>query len=86
MPAIDISQDRVDALLRRGVVFSIVWLAGLGSGIAVLNGIRARRLINASSGAPRGSGRVWWCLIVGGIGLLIWTPIVAVIIVNQFRH
>jgi len=79
------AQARVDALLRRGMIFSILWLAGFGSAVAVVNALRARRLINASGGALLGMGRVWWCLIVGSIGVILWTPIVLVVIVNQFR-
>ncbi|MDQ6827797.1 MAG: hypothetical protein M3081_02915 [Gemmatimonadota bacterium] len=78
-------QDRVDALLRRGVIFSILWLAGIGSAIAFVSGLRARRLIVASNGTLRGGGRVWWCLIVGGVGIILWTPLVVVGIFNQFR-
>jgi hypothetical protein len=79
------SQEHVDALLRRGIIFSIVWLAGIGSAVAVVSGMQARRLIQASGGDLRGSGRVWWCLLIGGLGLAIWTPLVVVAIVNQFH-
>jgi len=65
-------QAQVDRLLSRGIFFSIVWLAGIGSFMAVRRGLQARRLITHSDGRLRGTGRVWWCLIVGGLGLLIW--------------
>jgi len=76
------AQSRVDSLLKRGIVFSIVWLGGIGSLIAVVSGIKARKLINQSDGKLSGMGRVWWCLILGGIGILIWLPIVVIILIN----
>jgi hypothetical protein len=78
------SQDYLDTLLRRGVLFSILWLMGIGSGIALYSGLKARRLINDSAGVLRGTGRVRWCLVVGGLGLLFWVPIVFAGILNQF--
>lgn len=30
-----------------------------------------------------GLGRAWWCLIVGGLGIVIWAPIVVIAIVNN---
>lgn len=78
-------QRDVDRILQRGVVFSLVWLMGIGSIIAVLSGLRAKRMIEQSAGACREDGRVWWCLIVGGIGIAIWVPLLAVAIVNNFR-
>jgi hypothetical protein len=68
----DDGQARVDHLLSRGVFFSIVWLAGVGSFIAFRNGLKARKLIQQSGGRYKGNVRVWVCLIVGGFGLLVW--------------
>ena len=78
-------QSRIDSTLRWGIVFSILWLMGIGSAIAVINGLRARGAILRSRGALTGMGRVWWCLIVGGIGLLVWAPILIANGVHQFR-
>ena len=77
------TQEYVDAILRRGVVFSILWLMGLGSAIAVYSGLMARRVIRRSPTPLRSGGRVWWCLITGAIGLLVWIPIVAVGLYNR---
>lgn len=77
-------QNRVDRLLRWGIIFSLLWLMGAGSLIAVLNGVRAKRLIEDSQGLLRGQGRVWWCIVVGGIGLAVWIPLLIVAAVNQF--
>ncbi|KPA19288.1 hypothetical protein MHK_000491 [Candidatus Magnetomorum sp. HK-1] len=40
-------------------------------------------MINDSNDELNGAGRVWWCLIVGGFGILFWVPIVLIGIVNQ---
>jgi hypothetical protein len=77
-------QDRVDRLLRWGVLFSIVWLMGIGSAIAIINGLRARSLIQRANGSLVGTGRAWCCLIVGGIGFLLWIPILIANVVHQF--
>ena len=83
LTAIRVVQAHVDGLLRRGMIFSILWLMGIGSAIAVISGIKAKRLIHESGGTVVGMKQVWWCLIVGGIGLLIWVPVVIVGIANN---
>jgi len=76
-------QARVDGLLRLGTIFSIIWLMGIGSTIAVVAGVKARRLILDSEGTVYGMGRAWWCLAVGTLGLVLWVPIVIVGILNN---
>ena len=78
-------QAKVNGLLRRGVVFSILWLMGIGSAIAVISGLKAKRLIQGSGGTVTGIGRAWWCLIVGGLGIVIWGIVVIVGISNNLR-
>ena len=80
----DMTQASLDRLLRWGIVFSIVWLAGAGSLIALLAGRKAKKEIGASGGELEGSGRAMWCVVVGTIGLVAWVPILAIAIVNQF--
>jgi hypothetical protein len=47
-------QAQVNGLLRRGVVFSILWLMGIGSAIAIVSGLKAKRLIEKSGGTVTG--------------------------------
>jgi len=76
-------QIRVDHLLRRGILFSIVWLAGFGSLYAFVNGLRARKIIKGSNGLLKGNFRVWWCFVMGGVGMLVWFPLFIVGIFNN---
>ena len=80
------AQREIDAILRRGIVFSIVWLAGIGSLISILSGLKARKLIAQLGDEASGTGRVWWCLIIGGPGLLIWGPIIIIGVVNNLAR
>ena len=69
-------------MLRRGVIFSIFWLMGVGSLIAIIQAMKARKIIRQSSGEIRGSGKVWWCLIVGGMGLLFWGYVILMVAIK----
>ncbi len=79
----DVIQDRVDAMLRRGVFYSIVWLMGIGSAIVVIESIKAKKVIDRSGGELRGMGKVWWCFIVGGAGLLFWLFVALMVVINR---
>lgn len=78
------NQDQIDRILKWGILFSILWLAGLGSLFAITSGLKARKAINASNGILLGTGRVWWCFVVGGLGLAFWLPIILIGVSNQF--
>ena len=52
------------------LVLSIIWLAGLGSLLAVIFGIVARRQIRASGGRQGGDGLALAGLLIGILGLL----------------
>ena len=78
-------QSQVDAMLRRGVIFSIVWLMGVGSLIAVIQAIKARKIIQQSNGEIRGSGKVVWCLVVGGLGLLFWGYVLVMVLMSALK-
>ena len=75
-------QSKVNARLRRGIFYSIFWLMGVGSAIAVMEGVKAKKLISQSGGKLKGMGKVWWCFIVGGAGLLFWLFVVVMVIIN----
>lgn len=85
MPDIDRveAQRQIDTVLRRGIIFSFLWLGGIGSIIAILSGLKAKKLIAQLGAGASGTGRVSWCLTVGGFGLLVWGPIIIMSIVNN---
>jgi hypothetical protein len=77
-------QVRVSKMLGMAFVLSITGLHGAGSLIALILGLRARRLIKA---APvRISGRVmaWWCIVAGALGALILSPLTIQSILKGF--
>jgi undecaprenyl pyrophosphate phosphatase UppP len=64
-------QIKVSKMLALGFVFSIVPLAGIGSFIAFISGVRALRMINESETKLSGKFLAWWCIIVGGLGMIL---------------
>jgi predicted nucleic acid-binding Zn ribbon protein len=82
---LDDRQQEVCSLLRRGVVFSIVWLMGFGSLYAAYCGFRAYRIIRSTEHKIYGIKRVVWCFVVGGIGLCFWLPVVGALLFDIFR-
>jgi hypothetical protein len=69
-----VTQVQVRMLLRSGVLFSVLWLAGIGSLIALWRGLEAKRLIERADRPLEGMGAAWWCIIVGSLGILVWLP------------
>ena len=69
-------------MLRRGIIFSIFWLMGFGSLIAVIQAAKALKIIRQSNGEIRGSGKVMWCFIVGGAGLLFWGYVILMLVIK----
>ena len=63
-------QIKASKILSRGFVFSIVWLGGIGSLLAFVFGLHARKIINASNGEIGGLNMAWWCIIVGAFGMI----------------
>ena len=76
-------QYRVDSMLQFGIICSIVWMMGLGSLYAFFCGLRAKSIIKGSGGQLVGTRRANWCIIVGGIGMAVWLPIFAVILIRR---
>jgi hypothetical protein len=76
-------QEEIDKLLRRGILFSFLWLAGFGSLYAFMCGVKARRFVKESGGALYGGARIWWCLVVGAAGMMIWFPIILIGVMNN---
>jgi hypothetical protein len=63
-------QIKVGKFLSRGFIFSIVWMGGIGSLIAFLSGLKARKMICESNGVIHGIRMAWWCIIIGGLGMV----------------
>jgi len=78
------NQDQIDKMLKWGIIFSVIWLAGLGSLASFIVGVKARKKIKTSDGTLTGIGRAWWCLVVGALGLALWLPMILIGIRNQF--
>lgn len=72
------NQDQIDRFLVWGIVFSLFWIWGIGSFVALIMGLKAREAILESNGVCHGSIRVWWCLLFGGVGV-VWTTAVVVL-------
>ncbi|MCH7688090.1 MAG: hypothetical protein IH899_15655 [Planctomycetes bacterium] len=72
-------QFTVNRLLARGIASSLVWMMGFGSLYSIFCAFQAKKMINRSNGELHGLKRVRWCYVVGGIGIIIWMPVVAAI-------
>lgn len=75
---------KVGKLLKIGIIFSILWLGGIGSIISVICGRKASYLISEHK-LKYGRGGVLWCLIIGWLGIIIWFPILLSIFKNIFN-
>ena len=67
-------QVRVGKMLGYGFAFSVVWAGGVGSLLALIIGLKARRLIKRSGGEVAGIRMAWWCIVVGALGLVTVAP------------
>jgi hypothetical protein len=76
-------QDKVDSMLHRGILFSILWLMGIGSAISIFQAIKAMKIIKQSNGTITGMGKVWWCFIAGGWGVMFWGFVMLKVIINS---
>jgi hypothetical protein len=64
-------QRKVSSLIRIGIILSIFWLAGIGSIISIVLGLKARNIIKRANVNISGMGGAYWCLIVGSVGLIM---------------
>ncbi|HEX8175638.1 MAG TPA: hypothetical protein VF543_11020 [Pyrinomonadaceae bacterium] len=76
-------QVKVSKLLSRGFVFSIACIGGVGSLTAFIYGLRARKIIQQSNGELVGIKLAWWCIIVGGLGMIIAPLVIILALMNQ---
>jgi hypothetical protein len=83
MDDLNYQQYKLDSMLRFAIICSIVWMMGIGSTYAFICGLRARKIIRQSNGALVGMGKAKWCLVVGGIGIAIWVPAIALIVLGN---
>jgi membrane protein YqaA with SNARE-associated domain len=77
------AQREIDSILLRGIIFSLVWLAGIGSAIAIYSGLKAKKLITRLGPEAKGMGRAWWCIIAGGLGLSFWGFVMLMGLINN---
>jgi hypothetical protein len=64
-------QVKVSKMLGMAFVLSITGIAGVGSLIAMILGLKARRIIQASGGRVGGHVMAWWCILAGAMGVFI---------------
>jgi hypothetical protein len=77
-------QAEVNSLLRRGVVFSIIWLMGFGSVYALFLAWRAHRIMRTSDQKLRGNGKLVWCIAFGLLGVSFWfIPIIVALVTDH---
>lgn len=73
----DSDEGRINRLAIWGVVFSLIWMGGIGSLIAIRNGMKIRRLARSNTDLKTHAAFASaWCIVVGVLGILIWIPII----------
>ena len=77
-------QQEVSRRLHYGIIFSLIWLAGLGSLYSFIQGVIALRAIIRSDYHLHGVLRAWWCIIVGGLGALFLLWFASTLVLYQF--
>lgn len=66
-----LAQIKLSVLLGYGFAFSLLGIGGLAPLIAFIIGWQARRRIKQSPVKLVGAKLAWWCLVVGGVGMII---------------
>ena len=74
-------QHDVSRRLHLGIIFSLVWLFGVGSLYSFVQGVLALKAIRESGHQLHGSLRAWWCILVGGLGalFLLWCAVTLIL-------
>lgn len=72
-------------MLSEGFIFSLVWLSGIGSLIALIIGLRALRIIRRSNGQLTGVNMAWWCIIAGAAGVIILPLLLYLNLTSQIK-
>jgi hypothetical protein len=67
----------VKRLIKQAAFFLVLWLFGIGSVIAVLNGVKARKVVLQSNGRIEGIVGAWVCIVIGLIEIATWIKFVA---------
>ena len=78
-------QRYVNGLLNRGVIFSIIWVGGIGSFYSLYLATKARRIMRESPGKITGHNRLWWCYLWGGAGVFLFTVGLLVVLYNSLQ-
>ncbi len=78
-------QVRVSKMLGYGFAFSLIWLGGIGSLVAFVVGLRARKIIRESGGGIYGMRLAWWCIAAGALGILVGFPLMVWAYVRAFK-
>jgi hypothetical protein len=79
-------QMRVSRMLGLGFALSLSWIGGVGSLIAFVIGLRARRLIKESGGVVAGIRIAWWCIIAGAVGMLTCPPFIVWLFIQAAKN
>lgn len=67
-----LAQIKLSVLLGYGFAFSLLGIGGLAPFIAFIIGWQARRRIDQSPVKLVGAKLACWCIVVGGVGMIIW--------------
>ncbi len=78
-------QIRLSKLLAVGFVLSILGIGGLGSLAALIIGLQARKKIAEAPTPLAGRRMAWWCIVVGGLGTVIFPALIFLFIVSNAR-
>jgi hypothetical protein len=78
-------QVQVSKTLGLGFALSITGIFGIGSLVALMIGLKTRRIINNSEGRLSGSRMALWCIIAGALGSLILIPLTVAMILKQLK-